>query len=115
MNTNVDVNELIRIPAICVAMSLRISSTQNRPTQYAGDVQREQPAVTDPEPAIDPDQDDENQQVPEQFVQERRVDDLDSCPVDTPLSESSAPCGVAAVEDLQAPRHRGRRGRRAPG
>jgi hypothetical protein len=33
MNTNVDVNELIRMPAMCVAMSLRISSTQNRPTQ----------------------------------------------------------------------------------
>ena len=33
MNTNVDVNVLIRMPAICVAASLRMSSTQNRPTQ----------------------------------------------------------------------------------
>ncbi len=35
MKTNVDVNVLTRIPAMCVAMSLRINSTQNRPTQYA--------------------------------------------------------------------------------
>ena len=35
MNTNTDTNELIRIPAMCVAMSLRINSTQNRPKQYA--------------------------------------------------------------------------------
>ena len=34
MKTNVEVNELIRIPAINVAVSLRNNSTQNRPTQY---------------------------------------------------------------------------------
>ena len=34
MNTNVEVNVLIRIPAMWVAMSLRINSTQNLPTQY---------------------------------------------------------------------------------
>ena len=33
MNTKVDVNELIRIPAMCVAVSSRSSSTQKRPTQ----------------------------------------------------------------------------------
>ena len=43
----------------------------------ARDVQREQPAMSDTEPSIDQDQRGENQQVPQQFVQERRVDDLD--------------------------------------
>ncbi|SHW80364.1 Uncharacterised protein [Mycobacteroides abscessus subsp. abscessus] len=33
MNTNVDVNELTRMPAISVAVSLRINSTPKRPTQ----------------------------------------------------------------------------------
>ena len=34
MNTKVAVNTLIRIPATRVAVSSRISSIQNRPTQY---------------------------------------------------------------------------------
>ncbi|KMO77937.1 hypothetical protein MCHLDSM_01847 [Mycolicibacterium chlorophenolicum] len=34
MNTNVEVKEFTRMPARCVAASLRISSIQNRPTQY---------------------------------------------------------------------------------
>ena len=33
MNTNIAVNTFTRIPAMCVAESSRISSTQNRPTQ----------------------------------------------------------------------------------
>ncbi|CPA32331.1 Uncharacterised protein [Mycobacterium tuberculosis] len=33
INTKVDVNELIRMPAISVAGSSRSSSTQNRPAQ----------------------------------------------------------------------------------
>ena len=33
MKTNVDVKVLTRMPAMSVAVSLRINSTQNRPTQ----------------------------------------------------------------------------------
>ena len=58
-------------------MSLRISSIQNRPKQYAATYKGEQPTVADPEAAIHPDEQRENQQVPEQLVQERRMDYLD--------------------------------------
>ena len=40
-------------------------------------IKREQPAVADLEPTVDVDEHRENQNVPQQFVQERRVDHLD--------------------------------------
>ena len=55
MKTKVAVKTLIRIPAMCVATSSRISSTQNRPAPERH-VQREQSPVPEPELAIDPNQ-----------------------------------------------------------
>ena len=76
MNTNVDVNVLTRIPAMGVA---RVAAHQLDPEPADAvprDVQREQPAMADLEAPVDPDQHRENQDVPEQFVQERRMDDF---------------------------------------
>ncbi len=75
MNTNVEVNVLTRIPRDqrggVAAHQLDPESTN----AVAGDVQSEQAAVAQLEPAIRPQQDREDQQVPQEFVQEGRVDD----------------------------------------
>ena len=87
MNTKVDVNELIRIPAMWVARVVAQQLDPEPPDAVAGDIEREQPPVADLEPPVDVDQHDENQDIPEQFVQERRLHDAATCPVETPSSE----------------------------
>ena len=64
MNTNVDVNELTRIPAMCVADVAAHQLDPEPAEAVAGDIHREQPAVADLEPAVDLDQRRENQYVP---------------------------------------------------
>ena len=79
------------------------------PDGVARDIQGEQSAVTEPEPAVRPDQHDEHQQVPQQFVEEGGVDDGRHLPgrhtVEGVHVDHSGP--VPAVEDLHAPRHGG--------
>ena len=71
-----------------------------------GDVQREQPAVAQPEPAVRPQQEEENHEVPQQFVEERRMHDLIDLPGRDAVEQVRVhhTGAVTPLEDLQAPR-----------
>ena len=75
-----------------------------------GDVQREQSAVTQLEAAVGPEQQEENQEVPQQFVEERRVHDVVDLPGRDPVEQVRIDHtgAIAALEDLQTPRQIGR-------
>ena len=71
-------------------------------------IQREQPAVAQPELAVGPQQEKEHQQVPQQFVEEGRVHHRGDLTGRHPVQgvHVDHPGGVPAVEHLHAPRHR---------
>ena len=78
------------------------------PDAVAGDIDGKQSPVAEPEPSVNVEQCDENQNVPNQFVQKRRLHDERHLPsrdaVERMWVDESR--GVPAVEDLQAPRQR---------
>ena len=72
--TMIAVNTLSRTPKKCSAGSVRSSSTHSRPEAVGGDVEGEGPAVPEPEPAVGPDHEGGGSEVPQQLVEERRVE-----------------------------------------
>ena len=73
------------------------------------DVQREQPPVAEAELTVGPQQQDEHQQVPQQFVEERRVNHRGDLPGRHPVEGVHVhhAGGIAPVEDLHTPRDGG--------
>src|SRR4029079_18723848 len=80
------------------------------PEAVAGHIHREQSAVADLEPAVDIDQCRENQYIPEQLVQERRVEDTHQLTCRHTVQRVESAAGIPPLIHFQAPRQ----GRRAP-
>ena len=72
-------------------------------------VQREQAPVADPEPPVHGDEHDHHRDVPQQFVEERRVHHCDDGPVRRARDQAGVgeAVGVDPLVDLQSPRHGG--------
>ncbi len=94
---------------MCVAVSLRSSSTPEPPDAVARDIERKQSPVAELEPPVHVDQHDENQDVPDQFVEERRLHDERHLPRRDAVERMRVDVSgrVSPVEDLQTPRQRG--------
>src|SRR5215207_2384252 len=71
-------------------------------------IHREQPAVAYLESPVQPDERRENQNVPQQFVQERRMDHFDQLARRDTVQRVERTGDVATLKDLQAPRQRRR-------
>ena len=74
------------------------------PDAVSRDIRREQPTMPDSESAVDQDQHRENQEIPEQLIQEGRMDHFDQLAGRHPVQRIECTAGIASLVNLETPR-----------